>query len=145
MSGRTLSNVLGLVGAAVGGALGFLLVGLLSRRGLYAVILPGALLGLGCNLLARHRSTARGLVCAVAGLILGVLAEWANWPFGADRSLRYFVAHLHRLDRGWAAYAMFALGAAFAYWWGSTAHFPRPLPVARAHREVAPGEAPEKF
>ena len=41
----------GLAGAALGGIVGYLVFGWLARQGLYALVLPGASLGLGCALL----------------------------------------------------------------------------------------------
>lgn len=115
---RTISNLLGLVGAVVGGTLGVLAYQLLLRQGLYAIVLPGALLGLGCHILSRHRSTSRGLACAIAALVLGVVTEWASWPMRADPSLTYFLRHLGNLDRPTATPLLWALGAAFGFWWG---------------------------
>jgi hypothetical protein len=123
MSGKIVSNVLGLVGAALGGALGFVLFWQLLRVNLYALILPGALLGLGCSLLARHRSQARGVVCGLAAVALALFTEWWFFPFGKDKSFGYFLGHIHELDRGVFAYAMIGVGALFAYWWGKDAHF----------------------
>ena len=63
-----ISNLLGLVGAAVGGVAGFLHVPLAARaRVRTAGMIPGAFLGFGCSLLARHPSIARGIVCGIAG------------------------------------------------------------------------------
>jgi hypothetical protein len=123
MSRRVLSNVLGLVGAALGGAIGFWLFGQLLKVNLYGLVLPGALLGLGCDLLSRHVSTARGIACGVAGLVLGLFAEWWHFPFQDDPSFAYFLAHLGSLDRGVWAYAMLAVGTLLAFWWGRTCLF----------------------
>ena len=46
-----ISNVLGLVGAIVGGVLGFYTFGWLLSYGFYGLMIPGAFLGLGCSLL----------------------------------------------------------------------------------------------
>ena len=71
-----ISNLLGLVGAIVGGALGFYTFLWLLKQGYYGLIIPGAFLGLGCSLLARHRSTIRGIVCGVAAFALSQFADW---------------------------------------------------------------------
>ncbi len=54
-----ISNLLGLAGAAVGGVLGFYIFGWMFERGWYGLMIPGAFLGLGCSMLARHPSLAR--------------------------------------------------------------------------------------
>ncbi len=131
MSRPIISNLLGLLGAAVGGGLGFILFGQLLKVNLYGLILPGALLGLGCNALARHPSTIRGIVCALGALVLSLAAEWFFRPFAADSSLSFFLTHLSDLNQGWYAYAMIVLGVGFAFWWGRDYHLwaagtPRP-------------------
>jgi len=131
MSARVLSNLLGLFGAAVGGAVGFFLFGMLLTVNLYGLVLPGALLGLGCHLAAGHRSVTRGIVCGLAALILSLVSEWYHFAFKADPSFRYFLTHLDRLDRGWWAYTMIAVGSLVALWWGSTAQFPRTTAAGR--------------
>src|SRR5947199_207594 len=78
---RIISNVLGLIGAAAGGVFGHLLFWWIVRQGFYALILPGGMLGLGCGLLARHPSRARGVVCGVAGLALGLFTDWTFEKF----------------------------------------------------------------
>jgi hypothetical protein len=76
MPRHLISNLLGLVGATIGGVLGFYTFLWLLRQGYYGLIVPGAFLGLGCSLLARHRSVARGLCCGVAALALSQFSDW---------------------------------------------------------------------
>jgi hypothetical protein len=71
-----ISNLLGLVGAVAGGALGFYTFRWLLGQGFYGLIIPGAFLGLGCGLLARHRSVVRGVLCGIAALGLSQSADW---------------------------------------------------------------------
>lgn len=113
---RLADDLGGAIGALVGGTLGYYTFGLLVRQGFYAMMIPGALLGLGCSLAARDASKARGVACAVAALALGIFAEWRFFPFNADASLGYFLAHLGDL-RG-LTILMLAAGAGFAYWLG---------------------------
>ena len=45
-----ISNMLGLVGALLGGVLGFYTFGWVLEHGFLGLMIPGALLGLGCSL-----------------------------------------------------------------------------------------------
>jgi hypothetical protein len=133
MPPRLISNLLGLVGATVGGVLGFYTFGWLYSQGFYGLMIPGAFLGLGCGLLAQHHSFPRGIACGVAALILALLTEWKFFPFVADTSLSYFVRHLTDLKP--VTVLMTGIGALIAYWVGKDAGFrwlpegPRPAPA----------------
>ena len=81
-----ISHLLGLVGAAIGGVLGFYTFRWLSTTGFYGLAIPGSFLGLGCGLLAQHRSPLRGVFCAVAALVLSLFTEWKFAPFVDDTS-----------------------------------------------------------
>ena len=88
---------LGLLGAALGGCLGYFAFFWIARQGFYALLLPPALLGLGAGLCARGRSVFLAVICSVAGLALGLFTEWRLAPFVADDSLAYFITHVHTL------------------------------------------------
>src|SRR4051794_6135163 len=105
------SNVLGLAGAAVGGIVGYSVFTWILGQGFYGLMIPGALLGVGCSLVARHRSLARGVVCGVAALLLGLYAEWRYWPFKADPSYAYMVTHFYLLKS--LTLLMIGFGGAF--------------------------------
>jgi hypothetical protein len=105
---------LGLLGSVVGGTAGYFLFGWLLQQGFYAVALPGVLLGLGCGLVRKQRSMNLALACGLAGLALGLFAEWKHRPFNLDRSFGYFVAHLHRLQP--FTLLMLALGGVGGFW-----------------------------
>ena len=111
-----LGYLLGLVGAAVGGGIGYLLFWALIRQGFYAMIMPGAFVGIGCGLLSGRRSVALGVVCAVAALILSLFLEWHFFPFVKDESLAYFLTHLHKLTI--VTKVMIPFGLLFAFWFG---------------------------
>jgi hypothetical protein len=113
---RVVSNVLGLVGGLVGGYVGYHLFFWITRQGFYALILPGALLGLGCGALARHHSTARGVVCAAAALALGIYTAWTFEPFRENQSFSYYLSHLHQLPP--VTMMMLGVGAVVAFWTG---------------------------
>ena len=82
------------------------------------------MLGLGCGLLARHPSPARGVVCALAALGLGLYTEWRHFPFMVDGSLGHFLTHLSQLKP--VTLLMIGAGGALAYWFGKDAGYGRP-------------------
>ena len=127
---RIISNVLGLAGAAAGGVFGYVVFDWIRRQDFYALILPGGMLGLGCNLLARHPSRWRGIVCALAALVLGLYTEWSFWPFVADGTFSYFLTHVSQLKP--ITLVMIVVGGALAYWLGRDAGYGRPAPVRQA-------------
>jgi hypothetical protein len=104
---------LGLLGAVVGGIVGYFLFIWIVRQGFYALMLPGAFLGWGAGLCARIRSVPLAIICTAAGLVLGIVAEWRSRPFIVDDSFTYFIAHLHDLRP--FTLLMIALGAYFSY------------------------------
>lgn len=106
-------TVLGLIGAAIGGGVGFVVFEWVFSQGLYAMILPGAAIGLGCGLLTRQYSPFNGIICAVLAIGVACYVEWHFFPFLADPSLEYFIAHIHKL-RGMTL-LMIAFGAYLAY------------------------------
>ena len=115
------SNVLGLTGAVIGGALGYYIFMWIVDQGFYGLMIPGALLGLGCSLLSQHRSHFRGIICAAAACLLGLYSEWKFAPFKADDSFGYFLRHAGDLKP--ITEGMIVLGAFFAYWLGKDAGF----------------------
>lgn len=115
------SHLLGFLGAVIGGALGFYIFGWFARHGFYGLMIPGALLGGGCGLLARHSSPARGVICAVGAALLALFTEWRYFPFLADTSASYFVEHLSSLSP--VTWIMVVFGALIAYWLGRDAGF----------------------
>jgi len=108
--------LLGLAGAVGGGVLGYSLFVVIVRQGFYAIVLPGALAGVGCGVLSGRKSNTLGIICGILGLIAGILAEWRFAPFIADKSLFYFLTHIHELPR--FTQGLILLGAAFAFWFG---------------------------
>ena len=107
----------GVIGAAIGGAIGWFAFGWLLSQGFYALALPGALVGLGFSMLSRRSMLIGGLFCAVAGFALMVLCEWNHRAFSDDDSLLYFVTHLHQLDKQ-LTYLLLAVGTIIAFWFG---------------------------
>ena len=107
---------LGLAGAAMGGALGHFLFIVIYHQGFYAMILPGALLGMGCGLLSGRRSIGLGIVCALLALGLGLWTEWKYFPFKADGSFLYFLKNIQKLNA--ITLIMIALRGFAGYWFG---------------------------
>jgi hypothetical protein len=136
MARNAIQTVLALLGGAIGGTLGYLAFFWILSQGFYALPLPVVLLGAGCGLLAGAKSSARGLVCAAAAILLSLVVEWRAFPFGADDSLEYFLYHVHELKP--ITLIMIATGAAAAYWLGEDS-----LTGARVEpRPAAPADAP---
>ena len=134
---------LGLLGAVGGGAIGYFAFLLLARQGLYAMVLPGALLGLGCGALSGGKSNVLGVVCGLLGLLLGVFTEWRFAPFLADDTLWFFVTHLN--DLATIKLVMIGLGGLFAFWFGKGRQpgvWKRETRAADSHEET--DEAPIK-
>ena len=116
-----ISNVLGFVGAIVGGVVGFYTFGWLLSYGFYGLMIPGAFVGLGCSLAASHPSTTRGILCGLAALGLAIFSEWKFRPFEADQSFSYLVTHLTSLTP--VTLLMIGVGAALAFWVGKDSGF----------------------
>jgi hypothetical protein len=124
MVNRLISTVLGVIGGIAGGIFGFVLFFWIASQRLYALVLPGAAIGLGCGLLARHRSVFRGFACAIAALGLGLYTEWRFEPFVIDSRFRYLLIHFYELKP--ITLIMIGLGAALAYYLGKDAGFLAP-------------------
>ena len=110
---RLLGTCLGVVGGAAGGAAGHFLFFWIARQGLYAIVLPGALVGIGCGLLSGRKSICLGVLCALSGLALGIFTEWRFAPFAADRSLAFFLLHLNHLPA--VKLVLLTLGSGLAF------------------------------
>jgi hypothetical protein len=114
------SNLLGLVGAIAGGALGFFIFRWLLNQGFYGLMIPGALLGLGCSLLARHNSIPRGVLCGIAAFGLALFTDW-YFTF-TDDSFLDFVKQGKSLNG--VKLLMTAIGALIAFWVGKDGGLP---------------------
>jgi hypothetical protein len=106
-------NLLALGCAAAGGALGYFAFFWLVRQGLYGMVLPGGLLGLGAGMV-KNRSVWVAVVCGLAAVALGVFAEFQFSPFEKDPSLSYFLAHV--LDNPPVTLLMIGIGGAIGFW-----------------------------
>ena len=102
------------IGAALGGAIGYVAFGWLVRQGFYAPAIPGVLVGIGGGLLARERSSVVAVVCGFLAAALCLFAEWRHFPFVRDDSLSYFLSHLTDLKP--LTVIMVALGGFAGFW-----------------------------
>jgi uncharacterized membrane protein (Fun14 family) len=108
----------GLAGAFAGGVVGYFVFQWLASRGLLAHMAPGVLLGLSAGWAARRRIHLLGVICAIAALVLTIVAEWVRAPFIADKSLTFFIMHLTEMNNATFKLVAIGLGAAAAYWFG---------------------------
>lgn len=108
--------LLGAVGGIVGGALGYFAFGFLLRQGVYAMVLPGVLLGFGCGFLSRVKSNVLGVACGLLAVLLGLFTEWRFVPFVDDGSFKYFMTHVHDLTS--LTLIMITAGGFFAFLFG---------------------------
>jgi hypothetical protein len=103
----------------VGGIVGYFLVEWISRQGLYAPVLPGALAGLGCGLASRTDSNVRGILCAIEATILGLITQWLVIYGPAEISFANFQGFLTRLPhQPPITLLLLALGVFLGFWWG---------------------------
>jgi hypothetical protein len=107
------SNAMAIVGAIVGGAIGYAIFAWLLTNGLYGLIIPGGLLGIGAGL-AKSKSLTIAILCGVAALLLGLFCEWRFFAFNLDSSFGYFLAHFYQLKL--VTLIMILAGAAIGFW-----------------------------
>jgi hypothetical protein len=100
-------------GAAAGGLLGYVACIWLAGQGLYMVVLPGGLLGIGAGL-ARNRSVALAVICGLLATGLGVFTTWRVAPFAKDESLSFFIQHIRHVEP--VMLVMIALGGLVGFW-----------------------------
>lgn len=106
----------GIVGAVIGGAIGFFAFKWLLTQGFYGLALPAALLGLGFSIWARRSMLLGGIFCAIVGLMLMIFCEWNTSPFIKDESLGFFLQNLTELQS--VTHVFMAIGTAMAFWFG---------------------------
>lgn len=119
---RIVGLIRGVVGAVLGAVLGHCAFVWMLRQGFYALILPGALVGLGFGLLSRRQSMSWGIGCGVFGVAVGAFSEWRTAPFVEDGGFLFFLTHLHELQP--ITVLLILLGGFFAFWFGAGRHQP---------------------
>jgi hypothetical protein len=107
----------GIVGALLGAAVGYVaFFTLLNRAGLYAMVLPGALIGIGRVMGSKTKSIPLGIVCGVAAVVLSLYLEWRVTPLPEGAT---FIEFLQRLpDRPFRSQASLIAGPLMALWFG---------------------------
>lgn len=113
---KSVDWLFGLGGAACGVVAGYFGFFLLARLGFYGLVLPGALLGIGCGALSGGKSNSLGAVCGLLGIVAGIFTEWRFAPFIKDPGFAYFVTHLH--DLGSITLISIVGGGLFGGWFG---------------------------
>jgi hypothetical protein len=106
----------GIGGIVVGALLGWYGFKFLLGQGLYALALPGAIIGMVCGFASGIISRPLAIICGIVAAIEMIALEATYFPFVADPSFSYFLTHIHEL-RPWSI-AMFVFGIIFASWFG---------------------------
>ncbi len=119
-------KALAFTGAIIGGTVGYFAFFWIVRQGLYGLILPGGLLGLGASVVP-SRSAWFCAVFGVMALALGLFTEWRFAPFIKDGSLLFFLAHVYQLRP--ITLFMIGAGAVIGFW----------APFRRSARVVSSG------
>jgi hypothetical protein len=108
----------GLIGAAVGGVLGFYAYDWIRQQGFFALVIPGALAGLACGFCSVDHSKIRGGICALIALMAGFISYWRtfNPAFETDGTLIDLISKSYQLNP--VTQIMIALGTFLGFWWG---------------------------
>lgn len=118
MSRLAISWILGLLGAALGGLAGYFLFQYAWSYGYYAPVLSGGMVGVGAGLLGRHQSILRGLLCAIAGIVLGYYCDYRITLLPHfDTFLAYLAAFAKHST---STNILTILGGLVAYWFGQS-------------------------
>ena len=107
------NNILALVAAVVGGVVGHFAFLWITRQGFYAVVLPGAFVGLAASHF-KSRAIGVSLACGGLALGLGLFSEWRYAPFVKDPGFVFFVTHAHLLPP--IKLIMIAIGTVMGFW-----------------------------
>jgi len=107
------SHILVLAGAVAGGVLGYFVFVWLAHQGLYALAVPGGLVGLGAAFF-RNKSLPVAIGCGMLALAVGLFSEWKFAPFIDGGSLGYFLLHIHQLRP--VTLIMIGVGGFIGFW-----------------------------
>ena len=116
-SGDLLTVLRGSGGALAGALAGFVIFTLLlDYTGVYAMAIPGALVGIVCGYCINRRSLLLGIICGGIAAVNMILSEWWNFPFKKDESLWFFLQNLSQLSG--LFWLSLLLGGGLAFWFG---------------------------
>jgi len=105
-----------LVGAVVGGAIGYGVFRILEVLELRFLGVVGVGLALGAGFFATRRHIGWGLVFMVVAFVVSVVIEWYHHPFPREALSDYF---LHFWGLSWRSKANHLAAAAAGLWFGS--------------------------
>ena len=115
MSGFPIKNfIFGVLGGITGGVVGGFICRFLADQGLYAVVIPGALVGLGFGLAAKKGHIVFGLVSGIMGLLAGLMTQWL--VYSNEPSFFKLVAELK--DYHVMTFILLGLGTLLAFSFG---------------------------
>ena len=113
---------LGIFGALLGAVVSFFLFQFLTRRGLYFIVLPGALVGLGCGFAARSRLLVLGIIAVAVAIPTAIFCEWKSDAYLCDdgKTLMGIGEYISRMIelRGWKLPVFIGLNGLIAFWLG---------------------------
>ena len=113
---------LGIFGALLGAVVSFFLFQFLIRRGLYLIVLRGALVSFECGLAARSRSFAFALIAVAIAIPATIFCEWKSDAFLCDdgKTLMGIGEYISRMIelRGWKLPVFIGLNGLIAFWLG---------------------------
>jgi hypothetical protein len=100
-------------GGLVGGVAGWFLLHFLLQFGLYGIMIPGVMVGLGAGYF-RSRFLWPAMLCGLLALLLGFAAEWWYFPWAKDKSLLFYLQHIHELSP--ITLLLIGLGGVLGFW-----------------------------
>lgn len=107
----------GVVGAGVGAIVGFIIFYLALKYGaMYALVLPGAMIGLCRAVGTKTFSIPLGIGCGVFALALSLWIEWSFIVHPDDWGIVDFLLHLH--EKPWRNVVSLIAGPLMGLWFG---------------------------
>ncbi len=106
-------NLLALGGAVLGGALGVGIYYWCCNHGFVPIAVPGALAGIAAGL---AKNTARWVpvACGLVALAAGTVADAVTFPFDADHSFGFYLAHIAEIHS--IGMLTIAIGGLIGFW-----------------------------
>lgn len=108
-----LNIVRGLVGMGIGGVVGVWLFEWILTQGLYAIVLPGLFIGLGCGVLIQSRCILLQVIAGISGVSLGIYCDWKH-TLGYSNFFDYLKDFHHNPP---IVIILIVLGGVFSFWY----------------------------